>query len=45
MILKIYLSPKMGKSDDLIEAARLGNYPACERLLSAKPKKAGPFAR
>ena len=35
---------KMGK-DDLIEYARLGNYPACEKILSAKPKKPGPFAR
>jgi len=25
----------MGK-DDLIEAARLGNYPSCEKILSAK---------
>ena len=34
----------MGK-DDLIEAARLGNYPTCEKILSSKPKKPGPFAR
>ena len=34
----------MGK-DDLIEAARLGNYPTCEKILSCKPKKPGPFAR
>ena len=34
----------MGKADDLIEAARAGNYPMVERILSVKPKKAGPFA-
>ena len=34
----------MGR-DDLIEAARLGNYPACEKILAAKPKRPGPFAR
>ena len=34
----------MGK-DSLIEAARLGNYPACEKILSSKPKKPGAFAR
>ena len=34
----------MGK-DDLIDAARLGNYPVCEKILGSKPKKAGPFAR
>ena len=33
----------MGK-DDLIEAARLGNYPACEKILCTKPKRPGPFA-
>ena len=37
-------SVEMGK-DDLIEAARLGNYPVCEKILSSKPKKPGPFAR
>ena len=26
---------------DLVTAARLGNYPACEKLLSAKVKKTG----
>ena len=35
---------KMGK-DNLIEAARLGNYPLCEKILSSKPKKPGAFAR
>ncbi|TRY73909.1 hypothetical protein TCAL_16908 [Tigriopus californicus] len=35
----------MGKDQELIEAARSGNYPGCEKILSAKPKKAGPFAR
>ena len=34
----------MGK-DDLIESARLGNYQKNEKILSAKPKKPGPFAR
>lgn len=34
----------MGKDQELIEAARSGNYPVCEKILSAKPKKAGPFA-
>ena len=29
----------MGRSDDLIEAARGGNYPLVERILSVKPKK------
>ena len=28
----------------MIEAARSGNYPAVERILSIKPKKPGPFA-
>ena len=35
---------KMGK-DTLIDAARLGNYPACEKILSSKPKRPGAFAR
>ena len=34
----------MGK-EDLIDAARLGNYPICEKILSNKPKRPGPFAR
>ena len=35
----------MGKDQDLIDYARAGNYPACEKILTGKPKKAGPFAR
>ena len=34
----------MGREAELIEAARGGNYPQVERILSTKPKKAGPFA-
>ena len=34
----------MGRDQELIEAARSGNYPAVERILSIKPKKPGPFA-
>ena len=34
----------MGRESELIEAARAGNYPQVERILSTKPKKAGPFA-
>ena len=34
----------MGREAELIEAARAGNYPQVERILSAKPRKAGPFA-
>ena len=35
----------MGRDQELIEAARTGNYPQCEKVLSGKPKRAGPFAR
>ena len=35
----------MGRDQELIEAARTGNYPQCEKILSGKPKRAGPFAR
>ena len=38
------IKSKMGK-DNLIDAARLGNYPACEKILSSKPKRPGAFAR
>uniref|UniRef100_A0A0K2TRL1 Uncharacterized protein n=1 Tax=Lepeophtheirus salmonis TaxID=72036 RepID=A0A0K2TRL1_LEPSM len=34
----------MGKDTELVDAAREGNYPLCEKLLSSKPKRAGPFA-
>jgi len=34
----------MGREAELIEAARGGNYPQVERILSTKPKRAGPFA-
>ena len=34
----------MGKDAELIEAARGGNYPLVERILSTKPRKTGPFA-
>jgi ankyrin repeat protein len=35
----------MGRDQELIEAARSGNYAAVDRILSsAKPKRAGPFA-
>ena len=34
----------MGREAELIEAARGGNYPQVEKILSNKPKKAGPFA-
>ena len=34
----------MGRDQELIEAARGGNYPVVERILSTKPKKPGPFA-
>ena len=33
-----------GGWQELIEAARGGNYPAVERILTTKPKKPGPFA-
>jgi hypothetical protein len=36
----------MGKDLELLEAARAGNYPLCEKILSGKAaKKTGPFAR
>jgi len=34
----------MGREAELIEAARGGNYPQVEKILSTKPKRAGPFA-
>ena len=42
---EVSLSSIMGKDQELIEHSREGNYPQCEKILSAKPKKAGPFAR
>ena len=43
-IYSYHIKFKMGK-DNLIDAARLGNYPACEKILSSKPKRPGAFAR
>lgn len=34
----------MGRDQELIEAARGGNYPAVQRILTTKPRKPGPFA-
>ena len=35
----------MGKDQELLEAARCGNYAVVERILNQRAKKTGPLAR
>lgn len=35
----------MGKDQELLEAARSGNIPVVEKILSQRAKRSGPLAR